>query len=505
MIQGERTQLIVLLSVSVLLSLTLCLQTPVISLDGAFQYIPMAKAFSSGAYREGISINGQQPLYPFLVGMAGRWISNLEWAGKGVASLFSVLLVIPVYWIGKRVFGRDVAFLSAFLLVMHPYLRRFSGDVLKESTHLFFLAVAIGFAFRTFQRNQVIAYLLIPLFSALPYLVRPDGMEVLVTVFIAALFLVPFEGPEKKRRAVLYLILSSLFLFLPQLLYLKAVTGEWALSKTKDLATLFFGYQGTTGGVPLVTRLFYSFKKLNFEIIAVYHPLFLFLLGIGLFRRRTVPWRMEEKFLLLLSVLHYGILLLLILNTTGWNRNDAMQDHLFSGRHVLPLVLFSIYWVGEGVLALHRWVCGTLNARGWLPRWGDTGRSNAVWAVLLAIMLFITLPKTFRPNRYEKLPEKWAGIWIQSQQEKGGLIFTTLPRVAFYAGKPYEVFDPERDRVEDVRASMTEKGALYLVVRDKDLNGFSKGVDTLKEHFTEVMRYEKEGMERVVIYKRMTL
>src|SRR5512139_2289708 len=184
MVQRERTQLIVLLSVSVLLSLTLCLQTPVISLDGAFQYIPMAKAFSSGAYREGISINGQQPLYPFLVGMAGQWVSDLEWAGKGVASLFSVLLVIPVYWIGKRVLGRDVAFFSTFLLVMHPYFRRFSGDVLKESTYLFFLAVAIGFAFRTLQHGQVLGYLFIPLFSALPFLVRPDGVEVLVTVLI---------------------------------------------------------------------------------------------------------------------------------------------------------------------------------------------------------------------------------------------------------------------------------------------------------------------------------
>jgi len=504
MVQRERTQLIVILSLSVLLSLYLCLKTPVISLDGAFQYIPMAKAFSSGAYREGISINGQQPLYPFLVGVAGRWVPNLEWAGKGVASLFSVLLVIPVYWIGKRFFGRDVAFFSTLLLAIHPYLRRFSGDVLKESTYLFFLAVAIGFALRAFQRNRVSAYFFIPFFSALPYLVRPDGVEVLVAVFIATLFLVPFEGPEKRRRAILFLILSSLLLFLPHLLYLKAVTGEWALSKTKDLATLF-GYQGTTGGVPLVTRLLYSFKKLNLEIIAVYHPLFLFLLGIGLLRRRSIPWRMEEKFLLLLSALHYGILFLLILNTTGWSMNEASQDHLFSGRHVLPLVLFTIYWVGGGLLTLHRWVCETLNAWGWLPRWGDTGRGRAVWAVFLAGMLFITLPKTLKPNRYEKLPEKWAGIWIQNQQDKGGLIFTTVPRVAFYAGKPYQVFDPQKDRLEDVRASMAEKGARYLVVRDKDLNGFSKGVDSLKEHFTEVMRYEKEGMERVVIYKRMTL
>ena len=62
MIKNEKIDLAILLLASLILSTYLFFKTYVISLDGAFQYIPMAKEFASGFFRKGLQGYGQQPL-----------------------------------------------------------------------------------------------------------------------------------------------------------------------------------------------------------------------------------------------------------------------------------------------------------------------------------------------------------------------------------------------------------------------------------------------------------
>jgi 4-amino-4-deoxy-L-arabinose transferase-like glycosyltransferase len=154
MIKNEKIDLAILLLASLILSTYLFFQTYVISMDGAFQYIPMAKVFASGFFKDAVRFSGQQPLYSFLIALVSRSVSDFELAGKLISSFFGIVVIFPVYFLGKQIFDRKVAFLSAFFLAIHPYIRRFSGDVLKESTYLFFLATAIWFTLRTFQREK---------------------------------------------------------------------------------------------------------------------------------------------------------------------------------------------------------------------------------------------------------------------------------------------------------------------------------------------------------------
>jgi Gpi18-like mannosyltransferase len=130
MLKQEKLELGFLLLISLLLSLYLFFRTYVISLDGAYQYIPIAKDFSLGFFRKALSHN-QQPLYSLIVALVSRWVPDFELAGKLVSSFFGILLVIPVYFLGKRIFGEKIALISSFFLVIHPYIRRFSADVLK--------------------------------------------------------------------------------------------------------------------------------------------------------------------------------------------------------------------------------------------------------------------------------------------------------------------------------------------------------------------------------------
>jgi len=121
---------------------------------------------------------------------------------------------------------------------------------------------------------------------------------------------------------------------------------------------------------------------------------------------------------------------------------------------------------------------------------------------LSIVTLAIVLPKTLKPQRYERLPEKWAGIWIKNQSGQGTTIFTGSPRVAFYADGNSATIDLKRETIDQIRASMVEKGTLYLVIEEREAANFPEKKEAIKKNFSEVMRYEKKGMEKIIIYKR---
>ena len=501
MIKRERVDLAILLLVSLLLSIYLFSRTYVISLDGAFQYIPMAKDFASGLFKEGFQKTGQQPLYPLLISGVSCWTKDFELAGMLVSSFFGILIILPVYYLGKRVFGQQVAFISVLLLIIHPHIRRFSADVLKESTYLFFLATAIWFSWRTIDKDKIYYYLLIPFLSTIAYLTRPDGIEVFFVVFFYVLLVKKFSRPTKRGKVILLLLLASGIFIFPYLLYLREITGEWTLSKTKSIEGLL-GLEGIREGASFfMNRVFYTLKKLNLEFIAIYHPLYILLFFIGLWKKRASLFKGGEGFILSYFFLHYLISFLFILNLTVWRADETSHGFLFSGRHILPLILFSIYWVGEGFVEVSYRVLRKMESLRLFSHLNSERRSVLIGAIVLILMLTPILPKTLKPQRYERLPEKWAGVWIKSQSGKGTTLFTTQPRVAYYAEGNLEYIDFQKDNLNKIKSSMAEKNALYLVIRGREAVFLSGRGHPIEKGFIEVMRFEKKGMEGIVIYK----
>jgi hypothetical protein len=385
-------------------------------------------------------------------------------------------------------------------LVIHPYVRRFSADVLKESTYLFFLATGIWFAWRTIQNEKGYPYLSVPLFSVFAYLVRPDGIEILLVVFFYVLVIKKFDVPGRKKSALLLLLLSSVILLLPYLFYLREVRGEWALSKAKSIWGML-GLEVFGDGVPFTQKILYSLWRLNSQILAKFHPLYIFLLMIGLLKGFFSRLKAGEGFLLSLGCFHYVILFLMVLNTTEWGADKTVQvDHL-SGRHVLPLLLVSIYWVGEGFMIIYRWLYKKLEPNHFRILSGPERKSIIIIASLLIVMLAIVLPKTLKSQRYERLSEKWAGIWIKNKFGEGVTIFTSVPRVAYYAEGSLEHVDLRKSRVNNIKASMIEKKASYLVIREEDVSDYPEEAKLMEKDFIEIVRFEQKRMERIIIYK----
>ncbi|MBM4277109.1 MAG: glycosyltransferase family 39 protein [Deltaproteobacteria bacterium] len=501
MIKRERVDLAILLLASLLLSIYLFFRTYVVSLDGAFQYIPIAKDFVSGLYGKALSHN-QQPFYSFIIAFVYTWIGDFELAGKLISTLFGILLIFPVYFLGKRIFDQKIAFLSTLFLAIHPYIRRFSADVLKEATYLFFLAGGLWFAWRTIQGERRYPYLFIPLLSVLAYLVRPDGVGILIVVFLYILFFKRFNTPGDRWKVIFLLVLSSFLFFLPYLLHLRETTGVWTLSRAKTIAW-FLGLSGSAGEISLIDRVLFTLQKLNAEIFSRYHSLYIFLLVVGLWKRRSSLFKGGEGFLLLFCILHYVVLFLLVLNITEWGERGTNPAVYFSGRHVLPLVLFSIYWVGEGFVVIHHWVCNKIvSSRLFLKVWSKK-ESMIVWTILFVLIFSVILPKTLKPQRYERLPEKWAGNWIKNQIGKGQILFTTIPRVAYYADGSFERIVLDKERIEKVMGLMRERNILYLVIRERETIHDPEVAEMIKRDFIELHRFEGKGMDGVIVYKRV--
>jgi hypothetical protein len=358
----------------------------------------------------------------------------------------------------------------------------------------------IWFAWRTIQDEKKYQFFIIALLSVLAYLVRPDGIEVLLVVFFYVLFVKKFSISGGKRTVILVLTLSSCILLLPYLSYLRELRGEWTLGKAKSIVEML-GLEVLKDGVPLPHKILFSLKKLNLEILAIFHPVYIFLLLIGLIKRFSSRLKAGEGFLLSFCCLHYLVLFLMVLNTTEWSGEGTIKAVQLSGRHVLGLLLVSIYWVGEGFLATYLWVFHYMESHGLSLPLKSKDKSWIVLGISLAIMLAIVLPKTLRPQRYERLSEKWAGAWIKNQSGKGTTIYTSMPLTAFYADGNFEYIDLRKSAIEKIKASMAERKALYLVLREKDFSDYQEEAKLMQRDFVEMIRFEQEGIEKIIIYK----
>lgn len=490
----EGVHLSILMILSLFLSIYLFFHTHVISLDGAFQYIPIAKEFTKGLYQKAIA-NTQQPLYSLFIAFLYQWIPDFETSGRLITSFFGILLIFPVYFLGKWMYDRNIAFLSTLLICVHPYIRRFSADVLKESTYLFFLTTAVCISWKAIEERNKYFYILVSVLTAISYLIRPDGMEVITSLLIFLLFIKKFDRVKEKTIPLFILIFTFLLFLLPYLIFLKEVKGEWVWNNAKSL-TVLLGLKGGGEGPPLIEKMIFSFKKLNSEIFSIFHPIYLFLLFIGIVKRFPSPLKENEKYILIFIVTHYIILFLLILNFTDWGLAPAEITWMFSGRHTLPLLIFTIYWAGDGLNEIYQWLMKKFERSRSTFRF--QGKMIGIFSMFLIFALVI--PKTLKPQRYERIHEKWAGIWIKNNFGNGAQILTTLPRVAYYADGRLKLINLKLENLESTPLDLRSPKELFLVLRESE--ALSMKEELKKSHFRELKRFENDGMERIVLYKK---
>jgi hypothetical protein len=157
--------------------------TEVISRD-SIGFIRIAWQMEQGPLLDAVRASPHHPGYPIsilVVSWPVRWFASgnlaelMQLSGQLATALASLLLVFPMYFLGRELAGRRVAFWGTLLFQCLPASGQLMGDALGEPLFLLFATTGLYFAMRGLSTGSALSFSLCGLASGLAYLTRPEG------------------------------------------------------------------------------------------------------------------------------------------------------------------------------------------------------------------------------------------------------------------------------------------------------------------------------------------
>src|SRR6266849_3077709 len=152
-------------------------------------FIRYALELEHDPWKEVLQRSLQHPGYPLML-LAVSWpvrhflggtnAVSMQLSAQLASALAGVLLVIPMYYLGRDLLGRRAGFWGTALFQCLPVSARVMSDALSEATFLLFTATALLFAVRALRGQSVTRFGWCGFFSGLAYLTRPEGALVAV-------------------------------------------------------------------------------------------------------------------------------------------------------------------------------------------------------------------------------------------------------------------------------------------------------------------------------------
>jgi len=455
----ECASVIGVMSLAFLLRLSvLRLQTPT-NPDGVY-YATLGKHLVSGNLQEGLS-TFWPPLYPLLVGLSSLVFRDIETGGKFVSVMAGSVLVIPVYSLIRVLYGKDAAFIGAFLVAIHPTLINHSTALLTESTYTTLFLTVLFAGLKAFSSGAYVAFFSVGVTLGACYLLKPEAIGYVGLMAFLTMCTWLFSNhlpPSEVLFRVMALVAGASLLSLPYLLFLRRATGGWTISdkfrahvhpseswerrwlglpegQTTTLADrLYAGVSRQDDslenrGLPaadvssLRMMTARSIEALRSEtrllIYGMTPPQFMLLMGLGMFK---TEWWKELYLLSFFTCALIGYALC----------PDEVNDRL-----LVPLLPVTICWVAGGFKAVEDWIVKFFKQTKILR---DVPFINPATLRLLMItaLAFSMLPWVIYAlmaiPAAAMIEYKEAGRWVKEHSQTPPLIMATAPFIAFYAG-----------------------------------------------------------------------
>jgi hypothetical protein len=393
----------------------------------------------------------QHPGYPLTI-LAVSWPIRffcgtdcyaMQWSAQIASALAGVLLVVPMFFIGKMLFGRGIGFWGALLFQCIPASGHVLSDALSESLFLCLIAWSLWLGMAAVRGDSPRLFAGCGILSGLAYLVRPEGLLVLMAtgcVLLAMQFVTRWKRPWPKALGLgTVLFLCGVLTGSPYFLATGNITN-------KPTAGYLTGEDGQPGQVPgpaaavstpgspptanlfaaridmdgsLAQRWLRAARALVDEFIHAgqYWGALLALVGLwcgrDLYRRSPAAWVG-----LLLFVLQAGLLWWL-----------AVKRGYVSDRNLLLLIMCSIFQTVVGAVFLGNCVAT------WFRQ--TVGNKAAGWpaVVLLMVLVVCGLVKTLQPMHIHRAGHHAAGVWLAAHAANGDVIVDDHCWANFYAGR----------------------------------------------------------------------
>ena len=408
--------LILILLLGLAARLVTILTASAIELDG-ISYVLIAEALARGAFGEAIKAVFS-PFYPLFIAIGHVFVDDWELAGRIVSLVFGLLLIYVSYFLFKRLVGEKKALYGCFMLAVHPYLTRYSGQVLSESLAVFLFTITVFFFYRGWSEEKGLYVTLSGCFLGLTYLTRPEYV----------VYYAPFALLLLRRKRFFHtflLFLMFVFIALSYIAYLRVETGIWMMSG-KMIRSPFVGVLAAPANVP----------KVAYHLLAAIFPPFLLLLLMGV-RKADTQFRMMSCWLVVFHILSLSLV--------------GHSTRRYSVEFVPFLTIFAV----EGIPALLAFV--------------SRFRYRKV-AGLCVFLLFVCLPLTQSVAFHEgRRLNKQAGLFLL-QKEPGSRIAARLPIESFY-GKGFwinlEKSCKNPQNCEGLITSLNGQRAKYVIFDEK--------------------------------------
>ncbi len=396
--------------------------------------------------------NKQHPGYPLTVLAASAVVREVYDASQPEQMLLSaqvassvagILLVFPMYLLGRMLFGRFAGFAGAALFQVLPVPAHISADGLTESLYLLCAVSAVGCGVAGLRKQSTAFLLASGMCTGLAYLVRPEGLILAVGVFLTtAVLVVTRIWPA--RLAVARLTGFAVGVALTATPYMALIGGFSTKTTPTELLKEMQGgpkqpmYKGQMTRAGGRTVLFASWfgekdgakelwigKAVGQEVMKGFHyiPAALAMVGFFLFRRRAVS-DLGLGLVFTLIGLNLGVLFLL-----------AYHNGYVSERHTMLIVALGTV-VAAGTLEplgrMWEYVPGAQKFAG-LPAAG----------VGLIILVAAALPATFRPLHDNRAGHYFAGQYLGSVVTDADAVFDPFCWAEYYSGRTLDHIPPD--------------------------------------------------------------
>jgi len=497
----------------------------VIPSDGVF-YATLGKNLVSGNLKEGLSTYWP-PLYPLLIGLSSLLFQDLEFSGMLVSVVAGSLLVIPVYLWSRNSYGKDVAYLSVFLTILSPLLTKYSTKVFTESLYTLLFMTGILTGWSAISKGSKSKFLLTGLLFGLCYLTRPEAIGYLILIIIITLSTRLFSNQLQFKKILLnifILLVAFIVLSLPYILWIYHETGTWTISEKMGAhfqTTTHIGWkkhwyglsdngqttlgdklmaghrlprnhsvelQSVSTQMPNLTDfIFPRLKALKIEyeemFPKIFPPLFMLLIGLGLF---GTIWSKERAGREIYS------LLFIISTFAGYAFFVTNERYLLS-----PLSPILICWTSKGVIEFVNWFIKT---KGNIKSGGFLKNYRLFQALVLVVLILSILHRIIDPMRSEKwdLPYelKEIGRWINNHSDPSPLIMSVSPLAAFYS-EGRHIYLPDEEYLLVLKYAMLKK-VDYIVIDNRF-------IPIERPHLKFLLNEENQhpGLELVYYYDEM--
>ncbi len=362
----------------------------IISRDGAFQYIPVARLYLEGDFLGALS-KPQLPLYPMLMAVFS-WLTgiNMELSGRLISAISFILAALGVYKVAGLVFkNRWISLLAVLFFVSNKELLARSVDCLKESLLILLVIWGNYLILKAIDRKR--QTLKIHLFLG-AFLLLFGSMVRMTSMFFVMAWLAIWVF--RKRQGQVLRITVLCIPVLAFLLFLLLRPGASIFTRKgfalPALISCWSGVWPMLGSSVNVIRDFFATGN--------YLPVLFGFLGLYYLGRNVYYVHLS------LSLAIFFI----VLSIMPW-----ISDRYF----LAPLV-----WMYP------------LSAYGVERALTQVSRPIKVLAILTIVLCpLVWANKAMRPPDADRLARKEAGVWILTHTSKCSALVTNRDRLAFYA------------------------------------------------------------------------